>query len=200
MLFQIFNKAEANDLIHKNPVRFAEKMRSANPLKPKEAFTAEEVKRLMADLPRDRIGFSIRLMLGTGMRAQKILALEPRHIREDGSVITIEQAVVRIKGGIAIGPPKSWDSYRRIPVPPGLQSCARWLRNTDRKFIWEEGVKGQPCNPSHFAKKFKEAVASVEGVRVLTPHSCRHTYVGQLQSPGWTWRPSRASLVTQRWI
>ena len=27
MLFQIFNKAEANDLVKKNPVRFAEKMR-----------------------------------------------------------------------------------------------------------------------------------------------------------------------------
>ena len=45
MLFQIFNKAEANDLIHKNPVRFAEKMRSSNPMKRKEAFTGDEAER-----------------------------------------------------------------------------------------------------------------------------------------------------------
>lgn len=184
MLFQIFNKAEANDLVHKNPVRYADKMRSTNPPKEKEAFTAEEVKLLMAKLPMNRIGLSIRLMLGTGMRTQEIMALEPRHIAEDGSVIEIQQAVVRIKGGVAIGPPKSRDSYRRIPVPPKLQYCAVRLRDTKRKFIWEVGVKDQPCNPTHFAKQFREAVGQVEGVRVLTPHSCRHTYVSQLQGLG----------------
>lgn len=89
MLYQIFKKAEANDLVHKNPARYADKMRSTNPPKKKEAFTGEEVKLLMAKLPMDRIGWSIRLMLGTGMRAQEIMGLEPKHITEDGSVITI---------------------------------------------------------------------------------------------------------------
>ena len=184
MLFQIFNKAEANDLIPKNPVRYAEKMRATNRRKEKDAYTAEEVKLLMAQLPYDRIGLSIRLMLGTGMRTQEMLALEPRHIAEDGSVIHIQQAVVRIKGGIAIGPPKSQDSFRSIPVPPGLQKFAVMLRNTDRTFVWEEGIKGQPCNPSYFRKQYQMAIASVEGVRLLPPHSCRHTYVSQLQSLG----------------
>lgn len=41
-----------------------------------------------------------------------------------------------------------------------------------------------PCNPSYFRKKFKEEIASVEGVRVLTPHSCHHTYVSQMQALG----------------
>ena len=42
MLHQIFHKAEANDLIRKNPVRFAEKMRSSGgPKKRKEAFNTE---------------------------------------------------------------------------------------------------------------------------------------------------------------
>lgn len=41
-----------------------------------------------------------------------------------------------------------------------------------------------PCNPSYFRKKFKEEIASVEGVRALTPHSCRHTYVSQMQTLG----------------
>ena len=184
MLYQIFNKAEANDLVHKNPARYADKMRSTNPPKKKEAFTGEEVKLLMAKLPMDRIGWSIRLMLGTGMRAQEIMGLEPKHITEDGSVITIEQAVVRVKGGVAIGPPKSKDSYREIPVPPKLRPCAVQLRNTDKKYIWEAGVKDQPCNPSYFQKQFREAIKKVEGVRALTPHSCRHTYVSQLQGLG----------------
>ena len=53
MLFQIFHKAEANDLVHKNPVRFADKMRSKDPVAAKESFTAEEVKLLMQALGVD---------------------------------------------------------------------------------------------------------------------------------------------------
>ena len=90
MMFQIMNKAEANDLIRKNPVRFAKKMRNREPIKRKDAFTTEQVAILMEKLPEDRMGLSIRLMLGTGMRTQEILALEPRHIEPDGSVIRIE--------------------------------------------------------------------------------------------------------------
>ena len=40
-------------------------------MKEKDAFTADEVQRLMAQLPEDRIGWSIRLLLGTGMRTQE---------------------------------------------------------------------------------------------------------------------------------
>ena len=184
MLYQIFHKAEANDLVRKNPVRFADKMRSRGPVKRKEAFTAEEVKLLMEKLPEDRIGLSIRLLLGTGMRAQELLALEPRHIAEDGSLIQIRQAINMVKGTATVGQPKSRDSYRDVPIPPNLRWCAARLRNTDLKYIWEVGKKDQPCNPSYFRDKFKAAVGEIEGVRVLTPHSCRHTYVSQLQALG----------------
>lgn len=184
MLYQIFHKAEANDLIRKNPVRFADKMRSNGPVKRKEAFTAKEVQLLMEKLPYDLIGVSIRLLLGTGMRTQEILALQPCHIEEDGSVIHIRQAINMNKGTAVVGCPKSRDSYRDIPVPANLRWCAIQLRNTDKKYVWEAGKKDQPCNPSYFRKKFREAVLSVEGVRLLTPHSCRHTYVSQMQALG----------------
>ena len=184
MLYQIFNKAAANDIILKNPVAYADKMRK-QPKKRKEAYTADEVRILLRDLPENKIGWSIRLMLCTGMRGQEMLGLEPRHIAKDGSSINIEQAVVRIKGSVAIGEPKSQDSYRTIPVPDNVQCCARLLRENADKFIWESPKKpGSPCNPSYFSKLFKEAVGAVEGVRVLTPHSCRHTFISQMQALG----------------
>ena len=159
MLFQIFNKAVANDLIMKNPVQYADKMRKGRP-KQKAAFTADEVRCLMQNLPENKIGWSIRLLLAVGLRGQELLALEPRHISQDGTYITVEQAVVRIKGSVAIGPPKSFDSYRTIPVPEFVQYCARLLRNTDTKFIWESPKKpGQPCNPSYFQDLFKKRLA-----------------------------------------
>lgn len=184
MMFQIMNKAEANDLIRKNPVRFAEKMRHQEPMKRKESFTAEEVSILMERLPGDRIGMSIRLMLGTGMRTQELLALEPRHIEPDGSAIHIEQAINMQKGTAVVGTPKSRDSYRIVPVPPNLRWCALELRLTDKTYIWEEKKEGQPCNPSYFRKQFRKALEAIPEVRVLTPHSCRHTYVSQMQALG----------------
>ena len=66
MLYQIFQKAEANDLVRRNPVRLAEKMRATGTAKRKEAFTTAEVAHLMKVLPDDRMGLSIRLLLGTG--------------------------------------------------------------------------------------------------------------------------------------
>jgi integrase len=184
MLFQIFNKAEANDLVNKNPVRFAEKMRKRPP-KRKEAFTAEEVRLLLKELPENKIGWSIRLLLCTGMRTQELLGLEPRHIAEDGSTILIEQAVVMEKGTAMIGTPKSFDSYRCVPVPANFRYCARLLRDTDKKFVWEMDKRlDYPCNPSTFRTKYKEAIEAVPGVRYLSPHSCRHTYVSQMQALG----------------
>ena len=184
MMFQIMNKAEANDLVRKNPVRFAEKMRYREPVKRKDAFTAEEVAILMERLPEDRIGLSIRLMLGTGMRSQELLALEPRHIEPDGSVIHIEQAINMQKGTATIGVPKSRDSYRDIPVPKSLRYCAIALRQTDKMYIWEARKVDQPCNPSYFRDQFKKALEAIPEVRKLTPHSCRHTYVSQMQALG----------------
>ena len=184
MLFQIFNKAAANDLVMKNPVAFADKMRK-RPKKRKEAFTADEVRAMLRDLPENQIGWSIRLLLCTGMRGQELLALEPRHIAKDGSTITIEQALVRIKGSVAIGTPKSYDSYRTVPVPPMVQYCARELRDTPDKFVWNSPKKSnQPCNPSYFSTQFQKTLESMEGVRVLTPHCCRHTFVSQMQALG----------------
>lgn len=187
MLYQIMNYAVANDILLKNPVAFAAKSRSkaSNAGKRRDAFTAEEVKALLRSLPNSKIGWSIYLMLCTGLRTQELLGLEPRHIAEDGSKITIEQALVRVKGSVDIGTPKSAKSYRIIPVPESARRYAMMLRNTPDRFIWESPRNpGVPCNPSYFAKLFKQAVASVEDVRVLTPHCCRHTYVSHLQSLG----------------
>ncbi len=184
MLYQIMHKAEANDLIPKNPVRFVEKIRNTGCEKNREAFSAEEIRTLFRELPHNRIGLSIRLLIGTGMRPQELLALEPKHISENGSEIRIEQAVQQVKGTVSVGPPKTWRSRRVIPVPATLQSCARELRQTNRTFIWEEKNPGTPCNPSFFRKEFREALEAVNSVRVLTPHCCRHTYVSQMQALG----------------
>ena len=74
--------------------------------------------------------------------------------------------------------------YRDIPVPPTLRWCAQEIRKVDTKFIWEKRKRDTPCNPSNFRDEFKEVIGKIEGVRVLTHYSCRHTYVSQMQALG----------------
>ena len=184
MLYQIMKKAEANDLIRKNPVASAEKMRSFRPMEAKEAFTAEEVKALMTNLPQDRIGNSIRLMLCTGIRMQELLALEPYLVEPDGSAIHIRQAVKVVAGKVEVGPPKSRDSTRDVPIPMSLRPMVVELRDNAKKFLFQSTYKEQPYDPKHYREKFKEYLSDIVGVRVLTPHSCRHTFVSQMQALG----------------
>jgi integrase len=184
MLYQIFKKALGNDFVRKNPVEFIEKHRSKTPPMVKDAFTEEEIRVLMTDLPNNKIGWSIRLLLGTGMRSQELLALGPDDIEEDGSVIHIRHAVNMVKGRAYVGEPKSKDSYRDVPVPSNLQLVAVALRETNSKYIWQSPKRDGPCNPSFFRDEYKKAMELVEGVRMLTPHSCRHTFVTQMQALG----------------
>ena len=58
---------------------------------------------------------------------------------------------------------------------PGEYAIALW--KTELKYIWEVGKKDQPCNLSYF-------IGEIEGVRILIPHSCRYTYVSQMQTLG----------------
>ena len=184
MLYQIFNMAEVNNYVLKNPVALAKKMKRVEQTR-KEVFSADQVRDLMENLPENKIGWSIRLMLGTGMRTQEVLGLEPRHIKADGSEINIEQAVAMVKGTAVISTPKSSDSIRTIPVPEMVQYCARRLRDTTDKFVWESPKKpGNPCNPSHFRSQYYKALESMENIPALSPHCCRHTFVSQMQALG----------------
>ena len=185
ILHQALRSAEANNLIQKNPVPLIDKMRR-DPQKKKEAFDADEVRLLVKELPQTLVGWAIRILLATGMRKQELLGLEPRHIETDGSMITFEQAVTRIKGTAVLSTPKSFGSYRTIPVPQSFRHYAVLLReNGGRTFIFESPKNpGVPINPSHFDDLFRKALESVGGIRVLTPHCCRHTYVSQMQALG----------------
>ena len=184
MLTQIYNRAQAYQLINYNPASLAVKTKSQAPPQKKESFTARECARLFAELPQDRMGWSIRLMIATGLRPQEMMGLEPRHITEDGAFVFVEQAVKRIKGVAEIGTTKNASSYRIVPIPETVRPAAIALRNTNKTFIWEGGRKGKPCNPSFFGDKFKESLATVDGMPILTPHCCRVTYVSIMQSLG----------------
>ena len=126
----------------------------------------------------------LRLLLLTGMRSQELLALEAGHIEPDGSCVHIRQAVKQVKGTVFVGETKSASSVRDVPIPEAYRGMVAGLREYCTPYLWTGRGVDKPCNPTHFRDKFAEAIKSVPGVRPLTPHSCRHTFVSQLQAQG----------------
>ena len=110
--------------------------------------------------------------------------MEPYLVEPDGSVIHIRQAVKMAKGRVSLGKPKSKDSDRDVLIPSGMRSIEAELRNTENKYLFQSPNREQPFDPKHYRERFKDYVSAVKDVRVLTPHSCRHTYVSQMQALG----------------
>ncbi|MFZ5906549.1 MAG: tyrosine-type recombinase/integrase [Nitrospirota bacterium] len=186
MMHQIMHKAEANDLILKNPVRLADKIkRKSSNRKSKDSFTKEEVSILFDKLPLDKMGHTIRLLIGTGMRAQEVVCLEKKHITEDGNMIMIRQAVENLKGKTILREDhtKSSLSVRDIPVPEYVRESAVFLREQANPFVWDGKIPGTVFNLRNFRAKYLKTISAV-GIRQLTPHCLRHTYVTLLQSLG----------------
>lgn len=142
MLIQIFDAADSNGLVLRNPARKTKTVRSKQngfrgEHKEKDAFTEREVTRLIGALPDDLLGNSIRTLLCSGMRVQELLALRPEDISEDGSVIHVEYAVKMVNGVPQLGPPKSARSRRVIPIPEQFRPYVRYLReHSGAPYVW----------------------------------------------------------------
>lgn len=189
MLIQIFDAAEQNNFVTRNPARAAkiiriDLFRNEIEVSKKDSFSETEIDILFRELPNNFIGNSIRLLLITGMRIQELLALCAKDITSDGSIIHINKAVKMVDGKPKLGPPKSKKSRRDIPIPVDYRHLAVYLREHGGKlFLWQSHHIGEPCCIEHFRYHFTKAIKDIP-VRKLTPHCCRHTYVTRLQARG----------------
>ena len=186
MLIQILDAAEANELVTRNAARRAKLIRDlSGQASAKDAFTETEVTILLELLPDDLLGHSIRVLLGSGLRVQELLALTPNDIAEDGSWIKVSKAIQMVDGLPQLGPPKSKLGNRTVPIPKRFRESARYLRNHGGKaFIWCSGRKSMLYSVGTFRRRYNKAIGQIDGVRSLTPHCCRHTYVTMLEKRG----------------
>lgn len=196
MLIQIYDAADANALVMRNPARKAKNPRNvpltanipgtdAEDGPKKDAFTPEEIALLLKHLEPDLLGHSIRLMLGTGVRVQELLALTKADIPMDGSFVTVNKAVKTVNGRSTLGPPKSTRSNRVIPVPQSYRESAIYIRtHGNEPFLWTASWKNPLYSVKTFRAKYYRAIKRIAGVRPLSPHCCRHTYITQLEAKG----------------
>ena len=186
MLVQIFTAAEDNHHVQKNPALRTKsvKKHAKRRVHEKHAFTEEEIELLITELPDDLLGNSIRALIGTGMRVQELLALTKDDISEDGSMITINKAVKMAYREPQLGPPKSEQGNRIIPVPKKYQPYILYLReHGGSKYIWTCSKReNRLYTVEEFRNRYKTVMKKVPGVPYYTPHCCRHTYITMLQA------------------
>lgn len=138
---------------------------------------------MMNELPENKLGHSIRSLLGSGMRVQELLALMPDEIADDGSSIRICRAVKMVDGKAEEGCPKSKSGYRVIPIPESFRESVRYLKtHASGKYVWCTNNKLHCVGT--FRKWYYRALRELSGVRALPPHCCRHTYVSRLEARG----------------
>ena len=183
MLIQIFDAAEANMLVSFNPARKAKAVKVGDEVSKKDAFTDEEVERIIKYHQDDLMGNSICFLVGTGVRVQELLALRPGSIAEDGSTVSVEYAIKTVNGIPVLGSTKNKGSKRVVPVPEDYRQYALFLRNhAGKAFIWCSNRPDLLYSVNTFRKKYYRALREIGGVRLLSPHCCRHTYVTRLDA------------------
>lgn len=178
ILNMVFRKAKVNKWIRSNPCADLEEIKSQVSAPPRAHFTLEEMRILFFALPEDRLGDSIRLLKGTGIRLGELLATSAGSFNDDCSIFSVLNAAKQIGGKITIGTPKSPSSIRDIVIPEAFRPAAMRLRDLckDGRYLWEVGIPGQPCHESYFRKEFKRAVEAVLGPTSKTPHMMRHGF------------------------
>ena len=184
MMYQILEAAEADGMIYKNPVRYVKSSPRNNAPGIKDAFTPEELKKLNSHRNGSKLGDLILLSCATGMRPQELLALRGTDISEGGKSIFICKAINMNRNTPEMGLTKNLSSYRTIPVPSAVRHIADKYRAYEDTLIWQSPtVPNRTINPSSYRAAFKR-FCTAAGVRPLTPHCCRHTYVTQLHAHG----------------
>lgn len=185
MLLQIFSAAQDNDLVLKNPVIRAKKVKAKKRVYQKKAYTAKEIQRIRAFLPDSLLGHSILALIGTGMRVQELLALQKEDIAPDGSSVCINKAVKMAYREPLLGCTKSEHGTRMIPVSAQFRSDLQYLyEHAGKKFVWTSARDSGLYTVEEFRNRYKTAMNKIPGVPYYPPHCCRHTYITSLQAKG----------------
>lgn len=166
-----------------------------------EAYTREEVERILAVCPRYRIGALVTAALYTGARLGELLALRWLDVDFTAGVITFRRTLIgagsQKDGRDPLCKESTKDNeIRDVPMAPELAETLRaWRRRWAEERMKVGGgyferfnlvfptATGWPMSHRN-AQRDSAALLKAAGVRRLSPHKFRHTFATRLLDAG----------------
>jgi integrase len=111
----------------------------------------------------DGYGLTVWLMRGCGLRIGEALAVTPECVRDDGTVLRVDEQIVSTGAKAPLKHRKEGD-YRDIPLPAYVAAKM-------------EGWAGfEPINRTTYNRAWRRAATAAGLPVTFTPHTLRHTY------------------------
>lgn len=146
------------------------------------AFTADEVFRLVDEMPDD-YKLLTEFLCFTGLRMSEVVALRVGDVDAAKAVVKVERSTVYVRGEYYDGPPKSGKS-RLVPLIPSLLVKVEKHIESKKKKDWLfPGKSGGQLLAEDYRTVFRRRAAKI-GRPELTPHSCRDTFASLSVSAG----------------
>jgi integrase len=170
----IFDTAEDNDMILKNPTRHISCKSKQTP-NAKRVYDRETVEALCNT--EHKYSLFVEILLRMGLRCSELCGLRWTDIDFEEGFLSVSQALTREAGVTYIDNTKSRSSSRRIPVAPSLLARLADARSrSEDEYI--AMVNGHHIAPDHFNEHQLEAFYNslkIPNDLRLTAHELRHT-------------------------
>lgn len=170
----IFDTAEDNDMITKNPARHIS-CRSKRTPNAKRVYDRETVEALCST--DHKYSLYVEILLRMGLRCSELCGLRWSDIDFEEGFVSITQALTTESGVTYIDSTKSKTSTRRLPIPKSLLARLEEVRsNSNDEYI--AMINNHHITPDHFNERQMEAFYNSINVPMelrLTAHELRHT-------------------------
>lgn len=157
--------------------------------KPRDSFTAEEVKRIVdfaLDYKYRRIAVAVLVLLFTGIRRGELLGLKWDDITDNS--LTIRRGVYQERGIACVEDyiAKTPKSLRTVPLVPEIAHQITTLPRVGQ-FVFSAS-SGKLWHPRNFSRDYGKFFAALRdvypSVRYLSIHCCRHSFATLTLSSG----------------
>lgn len=194
-LNMIFNFAEKQELILKNPMDNVDKPRL--PKRKVDALSQEEAQEFFKALSNCPLDFRclLLLLITTGLRRGECLGLKWQDIDEQRALLRVERNIVYTPQiGLVVSTPKTAAGVRTVPLMDSTLRSLRLLKaqhqRTHAKISIEAGFvfHGEaglfvPRDPAAITQRVKRFM-KINGLPDMSPHDLRHSCATLLLSSG----------------